>query len=109
MIRVLLVDDHTLFREGLKQIISEQSDIAVTGEAARSTVPFDRIVALELELYGSHGMQAHRYPELFALIEAGRLDPSLLVGRTTSLEEALPALTSEAAFAEPGITVIDRF
>ena len=80
----------------------------MTGEAARTPAPFDRIVAHELELYGSHGMQAHCYPELFAMIEDGRLDPALLVGRTTSLAEALPALTSESAFAEPGITVVDR-
>ena len=81
----------------------------MTGEAARAAVPFDRIVARELEIYGSHGMQAHRYPELFAMIADGRLDPGLLVGRTTSLAEALPALTSQEAFQSPGIMVIDRF
>ena len=80
----------------------------MTGASAHSSVPFDMIVAKELELYGSHGMQAHRYPELFAMIGDGRLDPGLLVGRTASLEEALPALTSEQAFAAPGITVIDE-
>ena len=80
----------------------------MTGAAAYSSVPFDMIVAKELELYGSHGMQAHCYPELFAMIGDGRLDPGLLVGRTASLEEALPALTSEQAFAAPGITVIDE-
>ncbi len=81
----------------------------MTGEAAHSGVPFDRIVAMELELYGSHGMQARCYPELFSMIEDGRLDPGLLVGRTSTLEAALPALTSQQAFADPGIMVIDRF
>ena len=80
----------------------------MTGDAALSSVPFDKIVAKELEIYGSHGMQAHRYPELFAMISDGRLDPSKLVGHTLTLQEALPALTSQEAFAAPGITVVDR-
>jgi DNA-binding NarL/FixJ family response regulator len=32
-IRVLLADDHTLFRKGLEEIINKQSDMAVVGEA----------------------------------------------------------------------------
>ena len=34
MIRILLADDHTLFREGLKQIFSDTNDIVVEGEAS---------------------------------------------------------------------------
>ena len=33
MIRVLLVDDHTLFREGIRALLSTASDIEVVGEA----------------------------------------------------------------------------
>lgn len=33
MIQVLIVDDHTIVREGLKQIRAETSDIGVAGEA----------------------------------------------------------------------------
>ena len=32
-IRVLLVDDHTLFREGLASLLTAQPDIVVIGEA----------------------------------------------------------------------------
>lgn len=34
MIHILLVDDHTLIREGLKQILSEQTDLVITAEAS---------------------------------------------------------------------------
>ena len=34
MIEVLIVDDHPLIRKGLKQILVDESDIAVTGEAS---------------------------------------------------------------------------
>mgnify|MGYP003705468927 CR=1 FL=1 len=33
-IRVLLADDHTLVREGIKQLLGASGDIAVEGEAA---------------------------------------------------------------------------
>ena len=33
-VRVLLVDDHTLFREGLEMIISNQPDMVVVGQAS---------------------------------------------------------------------------
>lgn len=37
MIRVALVDDHTIVREGLKKILALESDIAVSGEAGSAT------------------------------------------------------------------------
>jgi two-component system, NarL family, invasion response regulator UvrY len=33
MIRIIIVDDHTVVRRGLKQILSEESDMSVVGEA----------------------------------------------------------------------------
>lgn len=70
-------------------------------------VPFDRVVALELELLGSHGMAAHAYPELLALVTAGRLRPDLLVTRTLGLDDAAEALRSVGE--QPGIAVVTRF
>ncbi|MGH8894897.1 MAG: zinc-binding dehydrogenase, partial [Actinomycetes bacterium] len=62
-------------------------------------VPMARVVALELELVGSHGMAAHDYPALLALVQSGRLRPDLLVTRRIGLDEAGAAL---AAMGEPG-------
>lgn len=70
-------------------------------------VPMGRVVALELELYGSHGMAAHAYPELLALVASGRLRPDLLVTREIGLDEAAAALRDVGS--TPGITVITSF
>lgn len=70
-------------------------------------VPFDRVVALELELLGSHGMAAHAYPELLALVTSGRLRPDLLVTRTLGLDDAGEALRTVGS--APGIAVVTSF
>lgn len=49
MIRVLLVDDHTILREGLKQILSECSDMVVGGEAENG---FDAVKKIREEDWG---------------------------------------------------------
>ncbi len=36
MLRILIVDDHPIVRQGLKQILSEESDVKVMGEAQNS-------------------------------------------------------------------------
>ena len=72
-----------------------------------TVVPMDHVVAAELELYGSHGMAAHSYPELLDLVASGALRPDLLVTREIGLEEAADALRDVGA--APGITVITSF
>jgi len=37
MIRILLADDHALFRAGLKRIMAEEYDMRVEGEAATAS------------------------------------------------------------------------
>ena len=72
-------------------------------------VPMDQVIANELEIIGSHGMQAHKYPEMLAMIRAGKLHPEKLIGRTIRLEEAPEALTTMDQHTGTGVTVIDRF
>ena len=81
----------------------------MVGDDRRPALPMDRVIAEELEILGSHGMQAHRYAELFAMIRAGELRPDLLVGKTISLEDVLVELPGMNAFTGTGVTVIDRF
>lgn len=72
-------------------------------------VPMDMVIANELEILGSHGMQAHRYPALLEMIQAGKLFPEKLIGRKISLEESRDALVTMDRFQGTGVTVIDRF
>ena len=62
-------------------------------------MPMSRVIAYELEILGSHGMAAHAYPEMLALVAAGRLRPDLLVTRRLTMDEAATALP---AMGEPG-------
>ena len=72
-------------------------------------VPMDQVIANELEILGSHGMQAHRYDAMLALIQSGKLDPARLVGRTIALSEVPAELVALDNFSGAGVTVIDRF
>ncbi len=74
--------------------------------AGGTAVPMDLVVALELDLLGSHGMAAHAYPELMRQVAAGTLRPDLLVGSVISLDEAPAALAALSDGSPPGVTVI---
>lgn len=46
-IRVMIVDDHTLFREGLRQLLAAEPDIEVIAEAGNGKEALDKALALE--------------------------------------------------------------
>uniref|UniRef100_UPI003561A8BC zinc-dependent alcohol dehydrogenase family protein n=1 Tax=Novipirellula sp. TaxID=2795430 RepID=UPI003561A8BC len=79
------------------------------GEHRQPPVPMDQVIANELEILGSHGMQSHRYPAMLAMIAAGKLQPEKLVGKTIRLEESLEALTTMDRYPNTGVTVINQF
>ena len=81
----------------------------MVGEDAKTALPLARIIAHEITIFGSHGMQAHVYPELFEIISSGKLPLKKLVGRRVTLDEAGAALESLGSSPGTGITVIDRF
>ncbi len=84
------------------------------GASSTPALPMDRVVAHELEIYGSHGMAAGDYPPMLDLIARGVLDPGRLVGRVIGLDEAGAALAAmgetstvrAGAGAGAGLTVI---
>jgi alcohol dehydrogenase len=79
------------------------------GDQKNSAVPMNLILSKELEIYGSHGMQAWRYPEMIQMICSGKMNPELLIGKSISLKEAAQALTEMNEFRGAGVTLIDQF
>ncbi|MDO8281495.1 MAG: response regulator transcription factor [Thermodesulfovibrionia bacterium] len=64
MIKILIVDDHAIVREGLKQILSETSDIVVTDEANNGQEALEKVwhnkydvVLLDISMPGRNGLE----------------------------------------------------
>jgi alcohol dehydrogenase len=79
------------------------------GDHRQPAVPMDKVIANELEILGSHGIQAYKYSLLFDMIHTGKLDPSKLIGKRITLEESLKELIDMDSFSGIGVKVIDRF
>ncbi len=72
-------------------------------------IPMSKVIANELEILGSHGMQAHRYGAMLAMFQSGKLAPERLIGRRITLEESVQALTNMDKFEGVGVTVVTKF
>jgi len=78
-------------------------------EGGQISLPVDVILFGELSLVGSFGMQASRYFEMLKMIETGKLNPGLLVGKTVALDDAGDVLGSMAGYETIGMSVITEF
>ncbi|WP_328293379.1 zinc-dependent alcohol dehydrogenase family protein [Kineococcus sp. NBC_00420] len=74
--------------------------------AGKPSVPMDLVIAGELQVLGSHGMAAHDYPRLLALVGSGRFPLAELVTRELPLEAGPRALAEVGAATTAGITVL---
>jgi PAS domain S-box-containing protein len=89
-IRVLVVDDHTLFRDGIADILSREPDIEVVGKAAdgREAIDLARMLApevilMDISMPGVDGIEAttaiHReHPEIRIIGLSMHEDPELV-------------------------------
>ncbi|MEM7415265.1 MAG: response regulator transcription factor [Gemmatimonadota bacterium] len=66
-IRILLVDDHAMFRAGIRALIEAEPRLEVVGEAASGDEAVDRVrelkpdvVVMDLSMPGSNGLEATR-------------------------------------------------
>lgn len=80
-----------------------------TADHKHPKVPMDKVVAHEIEILGSHGMQAFRYEAVFEMIKSGKVQPQLMLGKTISIEEVPEALINMNNFETIGVTVITKF
>ena len=81
----------------------------MTASHATPPIPMPLVVANELEILGSHGMQSHKYGEMFNFIKVANINLGKMITQTISLEEVpmhLPQM-HQSNFA--GITVINSF
>lgn len=78
----------------------------LAGADAEPPLPMGPVIGRELEILGTHGMAAHRFPALFDLIAAGRLEPALLLRERLTLDEVPDALMTMDQVSRPGIAVM---
>jgi alcohol dehydrogenase len=81
----------------------------LAGDDYLPRIPMHQVIGRELEICGSHGMQADKYADMLALIVSGRLNPKALIGKTIPLEQAPNELMNMGRFGAVGITVINQF
>ena len=72
-------------------------------------VPVDLIVFKELEIIGSLGMPAARYPSMLRMVESGQIQPGKLVRGTIRLEEVGDVLAGMTTSSSPGMHVITQW
>lgn len=78
-------------------------------ENSTPAIPMSKVIAHELEILGSHGMQAHRYDAMLAMIQSGKLAPEKLIGKRITLEQSIDALMNMDKFEGAGVTVVTEF
>lgn len=120
MIKILIADDHTIVREGLKQILSDISDVVVAGEAGSGQEALKKVRAhvydlllLDISLPGMSGLDVLKqikclkpdlpvlilsmYPEEQYAIRTLRAGASGYLTKESASDELIEAIRKVAA------------
>jgi DNA-binding NarL/FixJ family response regulator len=128
-IRVLVVDDHTIVREGIRSLLARRKDIEVVGEAsdgsqaiAQAAALRPDVVLMDIAMPRIDGLQATQsihqsFPNVrilvltqyenkeyvFPLLRAGASGYLAKLTRASDLIDAIRAVYTEGAYLPPGI------
>ncbi len=128
-IRVLLVDDHAILREGIRALLALSKDIEVVGEAAEGQAAIDRtgelspdVVLMDIAMPGLDGLEAtrrikERYKDVkvliltqhenreyvFPILKAGADGYVLKKAAGTELISAIRAVSEGGTFLYPSV------
>jgi DNA-binding NarL/FixJ family response regulator len=107
--RILLVDDHAMFRAGIKALLESEERLSVVGEASSGDEGVDQVralkpdvVVMDLSMPGSNGLEATRR------IAALGLDTRVLVLTVHAEEEYLVPVVEAGASGYLTKTSADR-
>lgn len=90
MIRLLVIDDHEMVREGLKAMLTAEPDFEIVGDTASAEQAFDLIdhlrpdvILLDVRLPGMSGIEicrsvTERYPDIAVIIVTTYTDETLV-------------------------------
>ena len=81
----------------------------MTGKDAFPPLPMGPVIANELEIIGSHGMQAHQYPEMLNLLFSKNVPLDKMIGQQLNLQQGVQALMNMNSFSNVGTMVINEF
>ena len=81
----------------------------MAGKDTNPSIPMGTIMSNELEILGSHGMQAHQYPEMMELIFAKNIPLEKMIGQRMDLERGVKALMEMGDFQQVGVMVVNAF
>lgn len=89
-VRLLIVDDHAIVREGLSAILNQEADFRVVGEAADGPAALDAVerlhpdvVLLDMHMPGKDGVEvcgeiSQRFPDVNVVILTAFLDSTII-------------------------------
>ena len=79
----------------------------LVGERSEPAVPMGRVIGNELQLFGSHGIAARSYPDVFDLIERRKIPLDRILGPRLRLEDVPVELPRIGQFQGLGIALVD--
>ena len=79
----------------------------MVGERSDPAVPIGRVIANELVLFGSHGIAARAYPDVFEMIERKQVPLERIIGPRLGLSDVPIELPRVGEFKNLGLALVD--